>query len=37
MKNADMLGFIYAVLLKLYGRDITPEEAIRLIREMISI
>jgi hypothetical protein len=37
MKNAEQLGYIYAILIKLSDKAITVEEAMTLIRELLSI
>lgn len=37
MKNADTLGYIYAILLKLAEKSLTVEEAMTLIRDLLSI
>jgi hypothetical protein len=37
MKNAEQLGYIYAILIKLADKSITVEEAMTLIRELLSI
>ena len=35
MKNAETLGYIYAILIKLSQKDLTVEEAMLLIRELL--
>lgn len=37
MKNAETLGYIYAILIKLSQKDLTVEEAMVLIRELLSL
>lgn len=37
MKNAETLGYIYAILIKLSQKDLTVEEAMTLIRELLSL
>ena len=37
MKNAETLGYIYAILIKLSQKDLTVEEAMALIRELLSL
>lgn len=37
MKNAGTLGFIYAILIKLTSKELTIEEAMTLIRNLLSL
>ena len=37
MKNAETLGYIYAILIKLASKDLTIEEAMTLIRNLLSL
>lgn len=37
MKNAETLGHIYAILIKLSQKDLSVEEAMTLIRELLSL
>ena len=37
MKNAETLGCIYAILIKLATKSITVEEAMVLIRDLLSL
>lgn len=37
MKNAETLGYIYAILIKLAGKSLTVEEAMVLIRDFLSL
>jgi hypothetical protein len=36
MKNAELLGSIYAILVKLADKSLTIEQAMQLIRELIQ-
>lgn len=35
MKNAELLGSIYAILVKLSDKSLTIEQAMQLIRELL--
>ena len=37
MKNAETLGYIYAILIKISDKTLTVEEAMTLIRDLLSI